>query len=221
MGIKVHYTKLKLASEDNNEDNNLKQLIKVRNQLVEDVSWGSGKSDFRGVKALVNQKAPWSKIFKPKFVFLSESDPKSFEITFPDKFFNFETEGVNHFIGTIEGDVLLNREIKHLEVDDFYFEKPNDYFPGPNFGIDGVYELFDAKDRPLLAYSIKPRMGYDVELFGKILKAAVNGGADIVEDDERMIDPVYCPFEGRVFRICWFDNICIFCHDDSTNDKCI
>ncbi len=196
MKTHVRYKNLELVEKIENTYHN--DLTDVQNQLRSDVSWGSGNSDFIAVQALVENNKRWEK-FRPKIHLVSENNPESFELEFPDKFFNFQSEGVNHFIGTIAGDVILNPKIKNIEIDDFWFSEPNDYFPGPNFGIDGVYELINAdKDRPLLAYSIKPRMGYTIKQFEAIFSAAVKGGADIVEDDERMIDPEYCPFEMRV-----------------------
>ena len=200
MATFVRYNNLSLKTE--NIDTLDNDLIDVRNQLMNDVSWGSGKSDFKAVKASNNSKADWEK-YRPKAHLISESNhPRSFSLEFCDDFFDFDSEGVNHFIGTVAGDVILNNAIKTIDVDDFWFDSRPDYFPGPKYGIEGIYKdifnITSEKERPLLAYSIKPRMGYDIKVFEAVFEAAAEGGADIIEDDERLIDPEYCRFEKRI-----------------------
>ena len=197
MSLSVNYTNLQVKKQCSNLSYE-EELIAVRDQLQNDVCWGSGKSDYKAIK-LLNGNACWER-FRPSIELLSENNPQNFKLTFCDDFFNLEAEGVNHFIGTIAGDVLINNRISDILVDDFSVsEYERRYFPGPTFGIDGVYQLFNlSNDRPLLAFSVKPRMGYDKELFEAILNEAAEGGADIIEDDERLIDPTYCRFGDRI-----------------------
>lgn len=189
MSITVTYTGLQPKEKDTT-------INEIRTQLMNDISWGSGNSNFHAIKRL-DQSASWEK-YRPKCQLISEMDPSMFKLEFEDDHFNFESEGVNHFIGTIAGDILINTKIGSIEVSDFRFTSKPSYFPGPRLGIDGVYKLFGNPERPLLAYSIKPRMGYTTKLFKKMFKEAAKGGADIIEDDERIIDPKYCRFNERV-----------------------
>lgn len=193
-------TKKLLENMEEGEDES-SALRKIRTQLTNDISYGSGSSSYEAVKELFQGQANWEE-YRPTNRIVG-SDPHSFKVTFKEDFFDFSLEGVNHFIGTVAGDVLLNKDIESIIVDDFGFdcsEKEDicNVFPGPNYGIDGVYNLFGNPERPLLAYSIKPRMGYNPTQFAKIFEAAACGGADIVEDDERMISPVYCPVMQRI-----------------------
>lgn len=201
--MKVTVVYKNLESKTPGKEKDPGELMNIRSQLINDVSWGSGSSDFPAVKKACKLSATWED-YRPKVSLISEDAPRSFKLEFPGNFFNFESEGVNHFIGTVAGDIILNRNIKEIVVDDFYFdEKDNNerekYFPGPNLGIKGVYGLFNNQpQRPLLAYSIKPRMGFSIDEFKAILNAAKSGGVDIIEDDERMIDPKYCSFSERI-----------------------
>ncbi len=199
MAIFVKYKNL--IPRDSKAIDNTISIVDIKTQLVNDVCWGSGASDYSAVKQLLKEDN-WEK-YRPKVQPLTEDDPSSFELKFCDDFFNFEAEGVNHFIGTIAGDILLNSKIERLDVDDFRIDaETSKYFPGPNYGIDGVYKLFEENNqdlnRPLLAYSIKPRMGCTIDQFKAIFSEAAKGGVDIIEDDERLVDPVYCPFCDRV-----------------------
>ncbi|NMB51888.1 MAG: hypothetical protein GX999_06150 [Bacteroidales bacterium] len=201
MAIYVKYKNL--IPKNSKATDNTASIVDIKTQLVNDVCWGSGVSDFLAVKKLL-QEDSWEE-YRPKIKPITEDDPGSFELKFCDDFFNFETEGINHFIGTIAGDILLNSKIERIDVDDFHIDHEKlKYFPGPNYGIDGVYKLFNINNqelnRPLLAYSIKPRMGYTIDQFKAIFSEAAKGGVDIIEDDERLIDPIYCPFCERVIE---------------------
>ena len=103
---------------------------------------------------------------------------------------------------------MLNPGIKQITVADFDFidESLYKHFPGPNVGIDGIYNcllrktLNDVK-RPVLAFSIKPRFGMDVKDLCKLYTSAAKSGIDIIEEDERLVDPKGCSFIDRVKAI--------------------
>lgn len=196
MSIKVRYDNFKLTNDPTPD-----QITSVKQAIRNDVSWGSHTNDFFAVEQACSNKS-W-KAFTPRYSFdgLTMPSAESFELTFRDDSFNLESEGIDHFIGTIAGDIILNNKLKSIDVADFSFSKNlAGFFPGPNLGMDQILQKFKAVDRPILAYSIKPRMGYSVEVFASIYEEVAKGKADIIEDDERMIDPVYCPFERRVER---------------------
>ena len=201
MKVSVTYKNLNKPKPGDSVDNTT--LMGIKSQMLNDMSWGSGTSDYTAVKNLleIEGDASWEQ-YRPVIKLVSENDPHSFIVEFHKDAFDFESEGVNHFIGTIAGDILLNRQISTLDVDDFDFDCSPDelakIFPGPNLGIDGVYKRFGNPDRPLLAYSIKPRMGYTPDQFRSIFEAAAKSGVDIIEDDERIVDPIYCSLETRM-----------------------
>ncbi len=112
---------------------------------------------------------------------------------------------MDHFISTIAGDIVLNPLIGQIQVDDFNFNDESlfECFPGPNIGIKGLYDNLLSKTlkgdkRPILAFTVKPRMGLSINDFKNLYEAAASVNIDIIEDDERLIDPSYCRFKERV-----------------------
>lgn len=184
----------------------------VKKFLAKDMSWGTGTLDLLAIKKTLDVSKgtlPWKK-YEPHITNLvtGASTDETFAINFSENHFNFQSEGINHFIGTIAGDSITNRAIENIEVSDFNINSQsspnqknnwNDIFPGPGKGIDKLYELCGVKDkRPLLAYSIKPRIGLEINQYKQVCLEALKGGVDIVEDDERLIDPFFCPFTDRI-----------------------
>lgn len=74
-----------------------------------------------------------------------------------------------------------------------------DRFPGPKFGIVGSRSFIGlGADEPLMGTIIKPCCGLTVdEVADKAYQAAL-GGAYLMKDDEKMMNPAYCPLEAKV-----------------------
>lgn len=133
------------------------------------------------------------------------ADDARFCLTFPKDNFDFETESIDHFISVVAGDIVLNPSVDSIEVHDFNFIDQALYvcFPGPNVGISRLYSEFmdstlSGDRRPLVAFTVKPRFGMSASEIGKVYAEAAESEIDIVEDDERLIDPVSCRFSDRV-----------------------
>jgi ribulose 1,5-bisphosphate carboxylase large subunit-like protein len=58
----------------------------------------------------------------------------------------------------------------------------------PRFGVLGIREKIEEKNRPLLAFTLKPR-GAKLSHYTKAAYSACKGGADFVFDDELLADP--------------------------------
>ncbi|MEA2009500.1 MAG: RuBisCO large subunit C-terminal-like domain-containing protein [Actinomycetota bacterium] len=71
---------------------------------------------------------------------------------------------------------------------------------GPRFGIDGLREMFDAPERPLLATALKP-MGFSPERFADLTYELALGGIDMIKDDHSLANQPFAEFEARV-RAC-------------------
>jgi len=72
-------------------------------------------------------------------------------------------------------------------------------FPGPKFGIKGSREFIGLKDgEPLMGTIIKPCCGLTPEESAEKAYQAALGGAVLMKDDEKMMNPEYCPFEKKV-----------------------
>ncbi|RCX19510.1 ribulose 1,5-bisphosphate carboxylase large subunit-like protein [Anaerobacterium chartisolvens] len=179
--------------------------IEALRSFARDVSWGTYADELTAIDKTIDG---WESVkdFQPSIEpeYLA-SDKKQFTLTFKDDFFNFESEGVDHFIATIAGDVLTYSYFYKIQVADFCLNSDvyREYFKGPNIGIDRIYKEF-LKDtvitdlRPIVAFSIKPRMGLTIDKLKKVCEEVSKGEIDIIEDDERIIDPIYCPFTSRV-----------------------
>ena len=71
-------------------------------------------------------------------------------------------------------------------------------FKGPKFGVEGIRQLLGVYDRPLLNNMIKPCTGYTPEVGCRLFSRAVEGGVDIIKDDELIADPPFNPRDQRI-----------------------
>jgi ribulose 1,5-bisphosphate carboxylase large subunit-like protein len=179
-------------------------------KMRRDASWGTYVEHLQAAETAAGLGAVirWREL-EPELVDVDDAwPPTQFILRFPDDNFDIDAEGIDHVLGTAAGDIALNREIQSLEVDDIVFEgdRYEQALPGPNVGIDGLYDnllsgTLQGIQRPVLAFSIKPRRGLSVEDLTALYSEAAKGGADVVEDDERLIDPPNCRFVDRVQRL--------------------
>ncbi|HMS82681.1 MAG TPA: RuBisCO large subunit C-terminal-like domain-containing protein [Nitrospira sp.] len=70
---------------------------------------------------------------------------------------------------------------------------------GPRFGIDGLRCAVDVVHRPLLCAVLKP-LGRSAQELAELAAQYVEGGVDIIKDDQSLVDQPWCPFEERVVR---------------------
>lgn len=70
---------------------------------------------------------------------------------------------------------------------------------GPRYGLGGLRTLTDVSNRPLVCAVLKP-LGRSPKELAHLATELVRGGADLVKDDQSLLDHVFCPFEERVVR---------------------
>ena len=70
---------------------------------------------------------------------------------------------------------------------------------GPRWGIDGLRRAVDVPDRPLLCAVLKP-LGRTPQELAELAVQFVEGGADVIKDDQSLVDQRWCRFEERVSR---------------------
>jgi S-methyl-5-thioribulose 1-phosphate isomerase len=68
---------------------------------------------------------------------------------------------------------------------------------GPRYGISGLREAVAASNRPLLCGVLKP-LGRSPEELAELAAQFVRGGADLIKDDQGLLDQPFCPFRERV-----------------------
>ncbi len=71
-------------------------------------------------------------------------------------------------------------------------------FPGPRFGVKGIRETLEVHDRPLLMAIFKGVMGRDLSFFSEQLEDLLEGGVDLIKDDEILFENDLTPFYKRV-----------------------
>jgi ribulose-bisphosphate carboxylase large chain len=70
-------------------------------------------------------------------------------------------------------------------------------WPGPRFGIDGLRQAVGVSRRPLLCAVLKP-LGRTPQELAELAVQFVEGGADVIKDDQSLVDQPWCRFEDRV-----------------------
>jgi len=74
-------------------------------------------------------------------------------------------------------------------------------FKGPRFGIEGIRNMLDVYDRPLISSAIKP-MGMSTAEFADLAARFALGGMDIIKDDHGLSNQKFSPFKERVKACC-------------------
>ncbi len=109
---------------------------------------------------------------------------------------NFEPQ-IPMLLSTIAGnDVTITHRVKLLDV-----RLPGPFvksFKGPKFGISGVREILDVKERPLIVNMIKPCVGIEPRVGAELFYKVALGGVDVVKDDEVLANTSFSPITARV-----------------------
>jgi 2,3-diketo-5-methylthiopentyl-1-phosphate enolase len=71
-------------------------------------------------------------------------------------------------------------------------------FPGPRFGIEGIRERLGVHDRPLLMSIFKQCIGLPLDELETEYQKQIEGGVDLVKDDEIFFRDDLAPVEERV-----------------------
>jgi ribulose-bisphosphate carboxylase large chain len=70
-------------------------------------------------------------------------------------------------------------------------------WPGPRFGIEGLRQAVGVSRRPLLCAVLKP-LGRTPQELAELAVQFVEGGVDVIKDDQSLVDQRWCRFEDRV-----------------------
>jgi ribulose 1,5-bisphosphate carboxylase large subunit-like protein len=77
-----------------------------------------------------------------------------------------------------------------------------DHFPGPRFGIEGTRKILRISDaEPIIGTIVKPTVGLTADEVAEICGEAAAAGIRFIKDDERMMNPAYCPLKERVTKV--------------------
>jgi ribulose-bisphosphate carboxylase large chain len=132
-------------------------------------------------------------------IYREEDKAGSLTLELPAANFDQTRLDIHHLLGVIAGDVLGNPEIRNVKILNVELpESLRKHINGPTVGLDGVKKIFNLGKRPLLAFTMKPRLGLDADDHARLCYLSLKGGADIAEDDERLVNPAYCNAKDRV-----------------------
>lgn len=111
----------------------------------------------------------------------------------------FELGSIPQLLSSVAGNIYGMKLVKNLRLLDIRFPKAYvDSFLGPLYGLNGVRQVLEIKDRPLLGTIVKPKVGLTSEQHAKVAYDAWLGGLDIVKDDENLTNQDFNDFETRV-----------------------
>lgn len=68
---------------------------------------------------------------------------------------------------------------------------------GPRYGMNGIRQAVGVSDRPLVCAVLKP-LGRTPNELGTLATQFVQGGVDLIKDDQALLDQPFCPFQERV-----------------------
>ncbi|MBJ8102709.1 MULTISPECIES: 2,3-diketo-5-methylthiopentyl-1-phosphate enolase [Bacillus cereus group] len=97
---------------------------------------------------------------------------------------------------TTFGKLSLDGEVKLIDLT--FSDDLKQYFPGPKFGIDGIRNLLQVHDRPLLMSIFKGMIGRNIGYLKTQLRDQAIGGVDIVKDDEVLFENSLTPLTKRI-----------------------
>jgi ribulose-bisphosphate carboxylase large chain len=117
-------------------------------------------------------------------------------LAFPLKNINWKEDGFSQFLCTIMGgqaDIDTITKCHVIDIDGTLIPKLQ-----PRFGLSGLREFTGQYNKPLLGCIIKPKIGLSPKDYGEIVKEMVEGGADIIKEDEILANPYFCSMEDRL-----------------------
>jgi ribulose 1,5-bisphosphate carboxylase large subunit-like protein len=173
------------------------ELVK---EMIEDSTTGTW-IDMHGLSKLGINIDKDLKKFKAK-VWNKDAKSGYLILEYPLDNFDFDYAGLPLLLGTIAGDIMSYPKLFSIDLADIYFpQEVLSKFKGPKCGIGGVRALLNVYDRPILAFTAKPRIGLTPGKYAELLVEVAKGGVDIVEDDERLVNPAYCNLTQRVEKV--------------------
>ena len=122
------------------------------------------------------------------------------ELSHAEVSYAVETTGgeLPQLLNVLFGNTSLLRDVKLTDVS--IPESLALALGGPRFGIDGLREMFDAPERPLLSTALKP-MGIAPDRLADQAFELAAGGIDMIKDDHSLANQPFAGFEERV-RAC-------------------
>lgn len=127
---------------------------------------------------------------------------KKIVVAFPVDDFSIDIGGVPQILSVIAGNLFGLSEAQGIRLEDVQF--PNSVlkeFKGPKFGIDGLRDVLDRPEKPLVGTIVKPKIGLSPKQMADYVYECGIGGLTNGKDDETLSNQKFCPMEERVTEI--------------------
>jgi ribulose 1,5-bisphosphate carboxylase large subunit-like protein len=176
-----------------------KNLIEVAEHLVELETTGKWSGKNSKPSELFNE-------CKGEVLEINELDKGKgyISLLYPIKNFNMEDSAFSSiWLAMIGGatHALIDYDKSRLidfELPDFAYK----YFPGPKWGLDRTKNFLKVPgNAPVLGTIVKPTSGLTADNVAEMCYQFGLGGLQFIKDDEKMLNPNYCPLEERVKKV--------------------
>ena len=117
------------------------------------------------------------------------------KISYPSENFSADIPAI---LTTVFGKLSLDGKVKLNDLE--FGPKLIRSFPGAKFGIEGIRNILNVQDRPLVMSIFKGVIGRDIDYLEAQLREQAIGGVDLVKDDEILFENLLTPFERRITR---------------------
>ncbi len=123
-------------------------------------------------------------------------------IGYPIIDFSGDIGGIPQILSIVAGNLFGLDSLKKVRLDRLYLPKDVvERYPGPQFGIEGLRDVLDRPEKPLVGTIVKPKIGLPPQDFADYVYEAGKGGLTNSKDDETLVDQDFCPLEERVSRV--------------------
>lgn len=102
---------------------------------------------------------------------------------------------ITQFINVLYGNISIKPGIKIQKIE--LHEDLKSFIKGPRFGINGLREFWNIKDRPIICSALKP-MGLSANDLASLAGEFATGGIDLIKDDHGLANQLFSTFEERV-----------------------
>ena len=170
-------------------------------------SWETPKRSF-GAVASESSVGTWASVAALKYQHVQEVAGKVYavkkegqsyaiKIAYPQD--HFEAGNMSQILASIAGNVFDMKAVASLRLEDIRWPKKiMKSFPGPQYGIAGIRNIFKVKKRPLMLTVPKPKVGMTTAEHCEIGRQIWLGGLDLLKDDENLTNQTFNPFKKRV-----------------------
>ena len=123
-------------------------------------------------------------------------------IGYPMIDFSGDIGEIPQILSIIAGNLFGLESLEGVRLVDLKFpSKIVEKYPGPQFGIEGLRNILDRPERPLVGTIVKPKIGLPPKDFADYVYDAGKGGLTNSKDDETLVDQDFCPLEERVSKV--------------------